>query len=339
MKDELENLTGPMIEETKRVQQKALEQYYAHRNGSKKFKWGYPVVIILFLCMVVFIFPLQKPEETSSNLYIEPIDEQLFLFAVYSDQYTQGQFKTKADAIEHNLYFAIERSALLTYAKYKNIEIDKELVTKNVKQSLSYIENNSLAKLEHEKMLQALNLSNDEYKEILLKNATVNSVIDSFIKERGLKGPKGKHIGQIHQEARNFYYKHAAKEIEKFETEQRSKVTEKPPLIEVKTPETFRFAKKEHIALDLGLNDQQQYEFINANITLDYIGGTYGSLIYEAAPFKEYPFHFEPLFYMDYKRNIEQMTLQPKWRDEALEVLEILEIFERSYKDDYPFLQ
>ena len=42
---------------------------------------------------------------------------------------------------------------------------------------------------------------------------------------------------------------------------------------------------------------------------------------------------------MDYKRNIEQLALQPKWQEEALEVLEILEIFERSYKDDYPFLQ
>ncbi|MCM3721649.1 hypothetical protein [Solibacillus isronensis] len=339
MKDELENLTGPMLDETKRVQQKALEQYYAHRNGRKKFKWGYPVVIVLFLCMVVFIFPLQKPEETTSNLYIEPIDEQFFLLAVYSDQYNQGQFMTKSDAIEHNLFFAIERSALLTYAKYENIKIDKESVLKNAKQSFSYIEGNPLSKLKHEKMLQALGLSNDEYKDILIKNATVNSVIESFIKERGLKGPKGKYIGQIHKEAREFYYKHAAREIEKFETEQRSKVTEKPPLIEVQTPDTFRFAEKEHLALDLGLNDQQQYEFINVNMTFDYIRETYGSLIYEAAPIKEYPFHFEPLFYMDYKRNIEQMILQPKWREEALEVLELLEIFERSYIDDYPFLQ
>ena len=87
------------------------------------------------------------------------------------------------------------------------------------------------------------------------------------------------------------------------------------------------------------MNDQQQYEFINVNMTFDYIRETYGSLIYEAAPIKEYPFHFEPLFYMDYKRNIEQMILQPKWHEEALEVLELLEIFERSYIDDYPFLQ
>lgn len=339
MKDELDKLTEPMHEETKRVQQKALEQYYAHKKGRKKFKWGYPVVIVLLLCFVAMMYPLQKPEESASNVFIEPIDEQLFLLDVYSHQYQQGQFKTKADAIEYSIDTAIDRSALLTYAKHENIEIDKELIAKNVEQSLFYLENNSMAKLEYEEMLQAFNLTNEEYEEIIVKYATVNSVIESFIKEREIKGPKGRVIGQIHQHARDFYRLHAAGEIEKFEKEQRSKVAEKPPLIEVQTPETFRFADKDDIALDLGLNDQQLYEFINSFITLDYVGRTYGSLIYEAAPIKEYPFQFEPLFYMDYKRNIEQLALQPKWRDEALEVLEILEIFERSYKDDYPFLQ
>ena len=328
-----------MHEETKRVQQKALEQYYGHKNGRKKFRWGYPVVIALLLCFVAMMYPLQKPEETASNLYIEPLDEQYFLIAAYTEQYNQGQFKKLADVIENNLYFTIERSALLTYAKHKNIKIDHELIEKNIEQSLSYIENNSLAKHKHEKMLQILNLSNDAYNDFLIKNATVNTIVESYIEVQGLKGPKGKHIAQFHQEARQFYYKHAAKEIEKFERDQRTRVIEKTPLVEVPTPETFRFTEKDHIALNLGLNDEQQYEFINPHITFDYIWGTYGPLIYEAAPFKEYPFHFEPLFYMDYKRNIEQLALQSKWRDEALEVLEILEIFERSYKDDYPFLQ
>ncbi|MEK4129641.1 hypothetical protein NYE67_08150 [Solibacillus sp. FSL W8-0474] len=339
MKHDLDKLTGPMDEETKRVQQKALEQYYKYKNGRKKFKWGYPVVVILFLCMVAFIYPLQKSEESASNVYIEPIDEQLFLLDVYSHQYKQVRFMTKAEAIKYSIETSIDRSALLTYAKHEKIEVDKDLIAKNVELSLYYIENNVIEKLKQEKMLEAFSLTNDEYKEIILKYATVNSVIDSFIKERKIKGSKGKATGQIYQNARDFYRLHAAEEIEKFEKEQNSKVTEKPPLIEVETPETFRFAAKNDMALDLGLNDQQQYEFINSFIMLDYIGRTYGTLIYEAAPIKEYPFMFEPSFYMDYKRNIEKLALQPKWRYEALEVLEILEIFERSYKDDYPFLQ
>lgn len=334
MKHELEKVTGAMIEETKRVQQNVWNAMREEVKPRRRIRWQYPVIATLFIVLVATLLYTQIVPSQNTTAQVEPLNEGLFELFVYSNQYEQGKFMTIEDAKNINFEQFIERSALISYANYKGINITEDEIEETTREIEAAFSRNELSKIKLAHMLQTLNMTEAQHKELLMISATANVAKQKLLAT--YKTMDGRAYGQLLNDARSYYERMAENTISKFKVAHHMTQTSTNVLQPVGLPETLSFLNN----FQVGMNEVGEYEFIQPDDVQNYIQDEYSDVLYEAAPYKKYPFEFGPIFYMETKHGLQQLAANSDsiWQHRAQQLLEILNVLENSFRDDYPFL-
>ncbi|MGE7999279.1 hypothetical protein ACQKOF_11440 [Lysinibacillus sp. NPDC093190] len=107
----------------------------------------------------------------------------------------------------------------------------------------------------------------------------------------------------------------------------------------LKEPVEVSFDYKNISALALGQNSNGELEFINPRDTWNYILEVYAVILYKVDEGNEKYIPFAPKTYNKYKASLKEFAENSsnEYQTEAIQLLEILNIFKHSYNEDYQF--
>jgi len=324
------------------------------------------ITTLVTLSCIVFVLTVVKPTESNkdvnSNLsesqhseilkefnlekvHIEPLDNTFFNVLVYQMQYFQSAFWTEAEAKSFSFDSLVGQTALMTFAQSKGIKVDEKEIQKLAKQkNTEFLQKLSQEKtaIEYGELFKALGISEKEYyNEVINFNAKYELLESKLLNELSIKTKNSKEYKELYLNAINFYKEVATDEINSFKEEfqiNEHQLTENK-LKPLKEPVEVTFDYKNVSALALGENSDGELEFKKPHDTWNYILEEYADILYKVEQDNDMVIPFGPLTYNEYKTSLENFVTETpnEYQTKAKQLIEILNIFEHSYNEDYRF--
>ncbi|MGE7999278.1 hypothetical protein ACQKOF_11435 [Lysinibacillus sp. NPDC093190] len=214
-KEQIKKSLDHFFEKNNLPSEKSMERMLNYKNQKPKKTlalhpkklFGFITTIVTVSC-IIFILGVIKPTESTvdvtSNKYskvlkefnlekvqIEPLNNTFFNVLVYEMQYFQSAFWTKEEAIWHSFDSLIERTAMMTFAQSKGIEVnDKEIEELAKQKNTEFLHEFSQTKAvsEYGDLFKALGISENEYfKDVLYFNAKYELLESRLLKELSIR--------------------------------------------------------------------------------------------------------------------------------------------------------
>ena len=335
MKRELEKITGSMLEETARVQQRLHEAIQQPRNKHHRMHWQYPLIAVLFLAFAsVFIFSELTPSEQEvRKVAAEPISDELFNWYVVSQLYEDGRFLHITDAVEYSAYQYLRNNAFITYARAQGITLEQGEINERIVQFEESWAMNDWQQQQRARLFELVNAT-EETKKAYLTHAARQQLSREKLEEKFVQYNDKEALGTLETTAWTYYEEVAAAEIALFYKQYQLKESTASTIQILETPIQYAFAD----ALDFAQNEEGHYIFADGEKAQRYIESNYGDVLYEASVLERYPFTFGPLYFKEYKVNVEQLAAnEGPSQQKAKELVLLLELLAETYKDTYAF--
>ena len=338
MKRELEKITGPMTEETLRVQQNLKKAMAKSIRRKRKIYWQVPLVASLFVIIVgAFIYSAQTPnhiENPATDLTTELFNEELFTWHTNMNIYTQSEFVYRDDA----KYWAYEKlladQAWQAYAKEKGYTVQQEAINQQYEKLKEEWATKS-NKIVYTVLEQQTNITVQQFERYLM-NVAENRALQETVVSSEPKVMKSQQVlNDFENELIEHYTKKNKQQIERFKTTYQIKEynsRQYTPLAEL--PEQYAFL----VGIELAMNAQGNYIFIDGRQGQQYLDENYSDVIYLTAPDNVYRFAFGLFSYNQYKENAQKLANEEGPNQQrAEEFLLLCELLEETYKDSYTF--
>ncbi|MEY9978183.1 hypothetical protein [Lysinibacillus sp. RC79] len=367
-KEQIKKSLDHFFEKNNLPSEKSIERMLNYKNQKPKknlvlypkYLFGFITTIVTVSC-IIFILGVIKPTESTvdvtsnknsklleelnlEKVQMEPLNNTFFNVLVYEMQYFQSAFWTKEEAKLHSFDSLIERTAMMTFAQSKGIEVnDKEIEELAKQKNTKYLHEISQEKAvsEYGDLFKALGISENEYyKDVVYFNAKYELLESRLLKELSIRNKNSEEYNQLYRNAIHFYMEVAADDITRFkEGFQIVEQLSVKKLNSLKEPVEVSFDYKNISALALGQNSNGELEFINPRETWNYILEVYAEILYKADEGNEKYIPFAPKTYNKYKASLKKFAENSsnEYQTEAIQLLEILNIFEHSYNEEYQF--
>lgn len=354
MKHELEKITGSMEKEASKVQQHVrnkMQQKKKSRKSIARIKKLAPLIAgILLLTILGGVF--LKGHDSDSVLVAEPgpeyiaeINELAFQTSSYETRFLRNRFSTKQAAEYEAFQIELEHAAVKTFATELGIKLTKEEVMQLMSGSNALMEhvftNDPYAKYYYQYLFDQFEITQEQYAKVVLQNQKLH---EEFYKRYHKVSKKYDSSSEgwdmFLADSLAFYEEHAYEHIAAFKA--KYSISEPIPKtlmpLEKSTDVLFDATIEE---LQLGLNENGELEFINPTHTsYMYSNNHYAQFMrmLEQERIDQQP--WGPLVHVEYKEAITAYAnSKTEYQQIAQEVLQILEILERSFMDDYDFLK
>ncbi len=362
-KEQIKNSLDHFFEKNNLPSEKSMERMLNYKKQkSKKILALYPkylfglITTIVTVSCIIFMLGVIKPTESTVNVtskyseileefnlekvQIEPLNYTFFNVLVYEMQYFQSAFWTKEEAQWHSFDSLIEQTAMMTFAQSKGIKVkDKEIEELAKQKNAEFLQEKAVTK--YDDLFKALSISENEfYKDVQYFNAKYELLENRLLKELRIKRENSEEYSKLYSNAIHFYREVAADDItsfkEDFQIDEQLSVKQLTPL---KEPVEVSFDYKNISALALGRNANGELEFIHPRDTWKYILEVYAEMLYKIDEGNKNYIPIAPNTYNRYKTSLKKLAenSSSKYQTEAIQLLEILNIFEHSYNEDYQF--
>lgn len=349
MKHELEKLTGPMLDEAERVKRAVKEQVQDLSSQGLSLKRYYilPLVLVASVCLFLMINTLLTENEQTTKIetalpdYIVPIDEDLFNMRVFIRRYLNNEFVQK-EYVHQSMFDEIfEHAAIISYMNYQGATLspeEKENLHNVVQEKIKSVNFDDYLGTNIQPMLDYFSITAEEYLE---KEFTLMLTINRLTG----KSEVGSSL-DLRANAKAFYYPFVEEEVRRYEQEygftfdvtgsywdvlekwMREPIEERLDFLFDNTLDRFSVV----------INDEGEFEFADPTYTSSMFVSTYGELMESVRIQIEDEQVWGPLTHVQYKEAIKDVANSDSdLSGDAKAVLQVFEILERSFKNDYDF--
>ena len=339
-----------MLEETERVKRNVRNEIQFGKEKKRKFQWQYSLVAVLFLSIVgaLLYVEIEKdnkpplPAHETMPIEMEPLNALLYKSGCYSQRYFQLQFQTVDEAKLASLKWTINQSAVISLAKHEGIVITEQEIAQKVEKDMVEVQPLEWVIARNELYWKHSGISKQQYYEQLMpyvKKAEI--AVEKLAEKYGIDLTTSFNAADpIYQQATEFYTFYESEQIQAFKKAHQITSIEPQPLepydaqkhAHLSTNGTFNFA--------VGVNVQNELQFITPQDVIDYINENELIVIDEAAKAQNYESEeiitLAPLHYPEVKKGLQILASKPgDWQKRSQRILDALEIFERSFDAEY----
>lgn len=349
MKHELEKLTGPMLDEAERVKQAVKEQVQDLSSQGLSLKRYYilPLVLVASVCLFLMINTLLTENEQTTKIetalpdYIVPINEDLFNMRVFIRRYLNNEFVLK-EYVHQSMFDEIfEHAAIISYMNYQGATLspeEKENLHNVVQEKIKSINFDDYLGTNIQPMLDHFSITAEEYLE---KEFTLMLTVNRLT----AKSEEGSSPDLL-ANAKAFYYPFVEGEVRRFEQKygftfdlngRYWDVLEKWMREPIEKRLDFLFDNT-IVHFSVAINEEGEFEFADPTYTSSMFISTYGELMEAVRPQIKDEQSWGPLTHAQYKETIMDFANSDSHlSDDAKAVLQVFELLERSFNDDYDF--
>lgn len=349
MKHELEKLTGPMLDEAERVKRAVKEQVQDLSSQGLSLKRYYilPLVLVASVCLFLMINTLLTENEQTTKIetalpdYIVPINEDLFNMRVFIRRYLNNEFVLK-EYVHQSMFDEIfEHAAIISYMNYQGATLspeEKENLHNVVQEKIKSINFDDYLGTNIQPMLDHFSITAEEYLE---KEFTLMLTVNRLT----AKSEEGSSPDLL-ANAKAFYYPFVEGEVRRFEQKygftfdlngRYWDVLEKWMREPIEKRLDFLFDNT-IVHFSVAINEEGEFEFADPTYTSSMFISTYGELMEAVRPQIKDEQSWGPLTHAQYKETIMDFANSDSHlSDDAKAVLQVFELLERSFNDDYDF--
>lgn len=349
MKNELQKITGPMLNETERVKRNVRNEIEFGKVRKRNFQWQYPLVAVLFLSIVgtLLYFEIgsnneQLPAHEMIPIEMEPLNDMLYTSGCYSQRYFQLHFQTVDEAKLASLKWMINQSAVISLAKHEGIIITEQEIAQTVEKEMVEVQPLEWVIARNKLYWQHSGISKQQYYEQLMpyvKKAEI--AVEKLAEKYGIDLTTSfGATDPIYQQATEFYTFYEAEQIEAFKKANQITSFDPQSLEPYDAQNHAHLSTKGTFDLAVGVNAQNELQFTTPQEVIDYINDNELYIVQEAAKAQNYVSQeiitLAPLHYPEVKKGLQTLASKPgELQDRAQKILDALEIFERSYDAEY----
>ena len=321
-----------MEQETKRVQQRLQQAMTQPRKQQKRSRMLPAIVAILFFTIVTaLLWNELRPQTSATETELPPLSDTIFEGYVISSLYGDTRFLHKEQAAHYAAESYISNVALVAYGVKQGIQLTEEERAKKVLSFSTMLSSDAVAIEKQQRLAAMFQQQQVDQQALYAFAADVQLMTEKLLASYE---QQGKEIDDVWTDSWLYYDQQAASEIEAFYAKHHISFSESSTYEIVSIPEEWAFMS----SLQLTKNEQGHYTFVDGDQVVVWIEEQYGDVLYASAPFARSPFLFEPLFYKDYKENIQKLAQdEGEMQQRAAELLQVFTILEETYRDTYSF--